>query len=169
VLRLVTERLELRPLPPRAAAAVPDDRERAARILGAPLGEEWPQPDLLDVLPRQAAASPETARFGIWVVIERAGGTVVGDAGFHGPPDESGSIELGYAVVPGRRRRGYATEAAAALVGWALAQPGVRVVVAGCARDNAASIRTLERIGFRRTGDAGGELRWRFDPGRADA
>jgi RimJ/RimL family protein N-acetyltransferase len=169
VARLVTERLELRPLPARAAAAVPDDRAEAARILGAELSDEWPQPDLLDVLPRQAAASSETARFGIWVMIERAGGTVVGDAGFHGPPDESGSIELGYAVVPARRRRGYATEGAGALVGWALAQPGIRMVVAGCERDNLASIRTLERIGFRRTGEAGGELRWRFDPVPAGA
>ena len=148
---------------------MPEDREQAARILGAALSEEWPQPDLLDVLPRQAAASPETGRFGIWVMIERGSETVVGDVGFHGPPDESGSIELGYAVVPVRRRRGYATEAAGALVAWALGQPGVRVVVAGCDLGNAASIGTLERIGFRRTGEANGEIRWRFDPGRADA
>lgn len=164
---VVTERLELRPLPARAAAALPGDRAGAARSLGAPLAAEWPQPDLLAVLPRQAAASPQTERFGIWVMIERDSGTVVGDIGFHGPADESGSIELGYSVIPARRRRGYATEAATGLIGWALSQPGIQLVVAGCEAENAASIGTLERVGFRRTGEAGGEIRWRFPGGAA--
>jgi RimJ/RimL family protein N-acetyltransferase len=160
-MRVLTERLELRPLPAPAAAALPEDREEAGRILGAPLSAQWPQPDLLDVLPRQAAASPDVERFGIWVMIEREGGGVVGDVGFHGPPDASGSIEVGYCVVPDRRRRGYATEAAGALVEWALSQPGIEVVVAGCEPGNDASVRTLERIGFDRAGEADGELRWR--------
>jgi ribosomal-protein-alanine N-acetyltransferase len=135
--------------------------------LGARLDAEWPGPDLLGVLPRQAAASPETERFGIWVIVERDSGTVVGDAGFHGPPDDRGTIEIGYFVVPGRRRRGYATEAAGALVEWATAQPPVRSIVAGCARDNVPSICTLERVGFLRTGEANGEIRWRYPSHRS--
>ena len=117
--RLITERMELRPLPALAAAALPGDRQEAARILGATLPPEWPQPDLLDVLPLQAAASPEAECFGVWVMVERDSGSVVGDIGFIGPPDEAGSIEVGYSVIPDRRRRGYATEAAGAIVEWA--------------------------------------------------
>jgi len=161
--------MELRPLPALAAAALPEDREKASRILGATLTMEWPQPDLLDVLPFQAAASSETECFGVWVMIERDGGVVVGDVGFIGPPDETGSIEVGYSVIPDRRRRGYATEAARAIVEWALSQPGVRVVVAGCDSDNAPSIRTLERLGFHRTGEANGQIRWRYDGQRVEA
>src|SRR6516225_5623277 len=108
--------MELRPLPAIAAAALPEDREEASRILGAALPVEWPQPDLLDVLPLQAAASQETECYGVWVMIERESGSVVGDVGFIGPPDENGSIEVGYSVIPDRRRRGYATEAASAIV-----------------------------------------------------
>jgi ribosomal-protein-alanine N-acetyltransferase len=160
--RLETERLALTPLPARAAAALPEDREAAARHLTAPLDAEWPGPDLLGVLHRQAAASPETERFGIWVIVERDGGSVVGDVGFHGPPDGTGAVEIGYSVVPSRRRRGYATEATSALVEWAASQPGVNDVVAGCAPDNLASIRTLERVGFVRAGAAKGEVRWRY-------
>lgn len=165
--RLFTERMELRPLPAPAAAALPEDRNEASRILGATLSADWPQPDLLGVLPRQAATSPGTERFGIWVMIERDSASVVGDIGFHGPPDGTSSIEVGYCVTPDRRRRGYATEAARAIVDWALSQPGIRVVVAGCDRDNVPSIRTLERLGFRRTGEAGGQIRWRTG-GRLD-
>ena len=122
----------------------------------------WPAADLLDVLPLQAAALPSDERFGVWVMIERESQSVVGDIGFIGPPDEDGSVEVGYSVIPARRRRGYATEAARAIVAWALDEPGVKVVVAGCDRDNAPSIRTLERVGFRRTGEANGRIRWRY-------
>jgi ribosomal-protein-alanine N-acetyltransferase len=160
-LRLGTERLELQPLSALAAAALPENRAEASRHLGVQLAPEWPHSDLVGVLRRQAAASEKTERFGIWVMIERESDSVVGDIGFHGPPD-AGTIEIGYSVIPDRRRHGYATEAANALVEWALAQEGVHAIVAGCDPDNVPSIRTLERIGFRRSGEANGELRWRY-------
>jgi GNAT superfamily N-acetyltransferase len=124
--------MELRPLPASAAGALQEDRDKASRILGAALPSGWPRSDLLDVLPLQAVASANDEHFGVWVMIERDSGGVVGDIGFIGPPDKCGSVELGYSVIPDRRRRGYATEAARAIVAWALHQPGVRLVVAGC-------------------------------------
>ena len=162
-LRRLTERIEVRPLPALAAAALPEGREQASRILNATLPAAWPQPDLLDVLPLQAAASPEAECFGVWVIIERDTGSVVGDIGFLGPPDAAGAIEVGYSVIPNRRRRGYATEAASVIIDWALSQPSVQVVVAGCDDDNLPSIRTLEGLGFQQTGEANGQIRWRYE------
>lgn len=162
-LRLTTERLELTPLPPHAAAVLPEDRGDASRSIGAPLDEEWPDPNLHDVLGRHAAIPPKTTCFGVWVMIERDSGSVVGDIGFHGPPDDAGAIEVGYSVVPSRRRRGYATEAAHALLTWACGQPSVHAVVARCDPGNQASIRTLERVGFLRAGEAKGEVKWRYE------
>lgn len=159
-IRLITERLEVRPLPALAAAVLLGNREEASRILGATLPAEWPQPDLLDVLPLQSAAAPETECFGVWVMIECNSHSVIGDIGFLGPPDDTGSVEIGYSVILDRRRRGYATEAAGAIVQWAVSQPGVQVVIAACDDDNVPSIRTLERLGFRRTGEADGRIRW---------
>lgn len=162
VLRLITERLELKPLTSQAAAALSENQEEASRIIGAIFPAEWPQPDLLGILALRAPSSPEAERFGVWVMIERDSRSVVGDIGFKGPPDDAGRIELGYSVIPDRRRRGYAKEAARALIDWGLSQPKVRIIVAGCHPDNAPSIRTLERVGFHRTGEADGEIRWRY-------
>lgn len=160
-LSLRTRRLELRPLPPTVAAELPGDRAAAEAALGATLPADWPQGDLLDVLPLQARSDGRAADFGVWVVIERATQTVVGDAGFKGLPAD-GVVEIGYSVIPDRRRRGYASEAAAALVDWARNQEDVETVVAACDRENVASIRTLERLGFARTGMDGDEIRWRL-------
>jgi [ribosomal protein S5]-alanine N-acetyltransferase len=158
---LRTERLELRPLPPAVAAVLPGDRAAAQALLGATLPADWPQGDLLDVLPLQARSSGRAADFGVWVLIERATQTVVGDAGFKGLPAD-GVVEIGYSVIPDRRRRGYASEAAAALLGWARDQEHVETVIAACDRENVASIRTLERLGFARTGMDGDEIRWQL-------
>jgi ribosomal-protein-alanine N-acetyltransferase len=161
-MELHTERLDLRPLPSAAAGALPDDRDRAAHVLGLALPADWPQVDLLDVLPLQARVGPSEECYGVWLIIERETQMVVGDIGFIGPPGADGSVEVGYSVIPDRRRRGYATEAARSIVGWALRQPGVRTVVAGCDEENLPSVRMLERIGFSRTGEANRQLRWRY-------
>jgi hypothetical protein len=42
--------------------------------------------------PLSAAINPDTVR-----MIERAGKSVVGDIGFHGPPDKAGSVKVGNA------------------------------------------------------------------------
>lgn len=151
----------MQPLAPAAARALPEDRKEAARIIDSTLDPGWPRRDLLDVLPNQAAASPEDARFGIWVIILRDSQTVIGDAGFHGPP-RNGTVEIGYSIVRAYRRRGYATEAAQALIAWVLSQENVNTVVARCDEDNEASIGTLERLGLSRVGQATGQLHWRL-------
>jgi ribosomal-protein-alanine N-acetyltransferase len=151
-----TEQLELRPLPVAAARALPDDRKTAGRLIGAVVPDDWPLPDLRDIVSRHQP------RLGIWVMVERETDTVVGDIGFHGPPDESGTVEIGYSVLPDRRRRGYATEATRALTGWALDQPGVRAVAATCAPDNVGSIRALERAGFAKVGESADLVHWRY-------
>jgi ribosomal-protein-alanine N-acetyltransferase len=48
-------------------------------------------------------------------------GEAVAEIGFHGPPDESGSVEIGYRVVTGYRRRGFAEEGSCQLLDWAFA------------------------------------------------
>lgn len=159
-LSLETPRLILRPLPAAAAAVLPGDRHAAAQLIGAPLDPDWPLNDIAGNLRLQAVAPPSDEAYGVWVVIERETGTVMGEAGFEGHP-AAGTIELFFSIVPGRRRRGYATEAARALVGWAFEQPSVAHVHARCQPNNFASMRTLERAGFHLTREEAGLLHWR--------
>jgi [ribosomal protein S5]-alanine N-acetyltransferase len=97
-------------------------------------------------------------------VVERATGLVVGGIGFAGPPGAPGEVELGYGIVPSRQRRGYATEAVAAMLAVAWADPVVEAVLASTAPSNLASQRVLEKAGFQlvdRAGGQDGELRYR--------
>ena len=87
------------------------------------------------------------AAFGQRLVVERDSGLVVGGIGLFGPP-EDGQVEVGYGIVESRRGRGYATEAARAMVEMALSLPGVTEVVAGVDPANAASVRVLEKAGL---------------------
>ena len=161
-IRIGSERLDLMPMPAAVADALPEDRATAMRLLDATVPESWPQADLVDVLPMQAAASPDAERFGVWLIIERQTNTVVGDIGFMGPP-EGGSVEIGFSVIPDRRRRGYATDAARAIVDWALREPSIRRVTARSDVDNEASSRVLRAVGFSRVGESDRVIRWRID------
>ena len=71
-------------------------------------------------------------------MIRRADERVIGDVGFLGPPDATGAVSVGCAITEDARRRGYATEALSALLGWAREQPGLTCVVADTTRTNVA-------------------------------
>jgi len=98
-------------------------------------------------------------------LVQRGSDTVVGSCGFKGPPAD-GSVEIAYGVSPEQRNRGYATEAAAALVTYAFERADVRVVRAHTLPNSTASQRVLEKCGFEHVGeliDADDGLVWRFE------
>ena len=80
-------------------------------------------------------------------------GVVVGHAGFHGPPDENGMVEVAYSVDPAFRRRGYATAMLGAALAWAASDPAVRTVRASISPDNTASLATIRPFGFVQVGE----------------
>lgn len=106
-----------------------------------------------DQLTEDPSAGPWTTR----AVVSEPDGVVVGDAGFHGPPDEAGMVEVGYTVVPRYRRQGYARAMLTALLARAAAEPDVRTVRARIKSDNSASLATLAGFGFTRVGEQGNE------------
>ena len=64
-----------------------------------------------------------------------------------------GTVEVGYGIVSDQHRRGYASEAARALVGHAFARPAVRRVIAETYPELIGSIGVLRRCGFRHIGE----------------
>lgn len=105
----------------------------------------------------QLAEDPSAAPWIARAVVSEPDGAVVGDAGFHGPPDETGMVEVGYTVVPGYRRQGYARAMLRALLLRAAAEPQVKTVRATIRSDNAASLATIEGFGFTPVGEQGEE------------
>jgi len=165
---LRTGRLLLVGLTPRLARLALEDRSGFERSLGARVPGLWPLADFARMLPRISQGHEEGSAAGPTRLIlhpaEGAEGetlpTLVGETGFHGPPDDSGTVEVGYGVLPAWRGRGIATEATGALIRHAFdgSRGRVRRVVARCLPDNPASQRVLERLGMRRAGRSGEAL-----------
>ncbi len=87
------------------------------------------------------------------LIVDTTTGTTVGLAGFHGPPDDRGMVEIGYRVDPAWQRRGYARAALEILIFVAQTHPRVRVLRATISPDNAASIALVAQYGFRVVGE----------------
>jgi ribosomal-protein-alanine N-acetyltransferase len=95
--------------------------------------------------------STASAGWNVYAVVRD--GVIVGDAGFKGPPDTDGAVEIGYAILPDHRRRGYAVAAVRALLEHAAADPRVRVVRACIDPTNAASIAVVTSAGMLADGE----------------
>ena len=112
-LRISTARLDLVAATAVLARAAADDPARFAEILNARLPPSWPPSVLLDVQELFAAQLEKGAAipgWWAWYAILREGALVVGSAGFAAPPDEIGTITLGYSIAGGYEGRGLASE-----------------------------------------------------------
>ncbi len=98
------------------------------------------------------AADADPWRHGFFVV-EREHRAIIGTAGFKGPPDADGMVEIAYGIVPSFEGRGYATEAAMALVRFARETADVTLIRAHTLPAANASTRVLTKCGFRHTDD----------------
>src|SRR5688572_24961636 len=65
-----------------------------------------------------------------YAIVEPTANIVVGNASFVGPPNNAGEVEIAYAVVRAFKERGFATQAAHALIEFAFKDARVRTVLA---------------------------------------
>jgi len=84
--------------------------------------------------------------YGIWLIQEDSRAGLVGTAGLR-PLEEMG-LEIFYSLAPGSWGRGYATEAARAVVEHALGPLGLPEVLAEIDEGNAASVAVIKRLGM---------------------
>jgi RimJ/RimL family protein N-acetyltransferase len=104
-----------------------------------------------------------------FVMVSRETGNVVGKCGFKGPPDADGIVEIAYGVDAGHQGKGFATEAAAALMKYAFEQGQGRIARAHTLPEANASTRVLTKCGFSRIGevmDPDDGLVWRWERSR---
>ncbi|WP_262348079.1 GNAT family N-acetyltransferase [Cellulosimicrobium cellulans] len=101
----------------------------------------------------QARRDPASTAWVTGVIWDEDQSLPAGRAGFHGPPDGDGMVEIGYAVDPAHRRRGYARAALEALLRRARDEPTVRTVRVTIAPANTASRDLVVQYGFTAVGE----------------
>ena len=106
------------------------------------LGEDLP------MIRDRAAQGPDEVGWWVWLVSAQEDDGARGVCGLGGRPDEDGTVVLGYAVYPEHERRGIATEAARALIGWAFDQAGVQRVLATVPPWNQPSVAVARKLGM---------------------
>jgi ribosomal-protein-alanine N-acetyltransferase len=171
---LETSRLVLIPCAPQQLVALIEQPDRFETLTGFPaadgLREFFVSDDVSPTWPEavRRGSSPDPWRHGFFVV-DRDRQCVIGTAGFKGPPDAVGVVEIAYGIVSSAEGRGYATEAASALVDFALKSPDVVLIRAHTLPVSNASTRVLLKCGFRHVGsvvDPEDGLVWRWERGR---
>lgn len=89
--------------------------------------------------------------YGIWTVIEKATGQVLGKAGLE-PQKENGFPDLGFVIESKKRGLGYAYEACYSILNYAKKELGLSKIQARVHPDNIASVSLLKKLGFKDSG-----------------
>lgn len=160
--KLETRHLTLLPFSLEMKKIVLNDKTKLAAIIDVHVPEHWPGPDLTGALPFFIKEMEKNLPGPIWdgIIIHKADQMIIGDMGFMGGPDATGTVEIGYSIIPEYRNQGYATEMAQALIRWAFQQQGINVIIASCLDDNIGSIKVLEKAGMSRLQPEGNMLKW---------
>ncbi|HET9181884.1 MAG TPA: GNAT family N-acetyltransferase [Candidatus Angelobacter sp.] len=144
---LETERLLLREVEP-------TDTDALLQVLGDPIAMQYyPAPfsrsDVEDWIRRNRARYRDSG-FGLWAILLKGSGELMGDCGFFVRDVEGDfDFELGWHVRRDLWGRGYATEAARACIDCAFSRFGAERVIALIRPENLSSCRVAEKNGMR--------------------
>jgi RimJ/RimL family protein N-acetyltransferase len=97
-----------------------------------------------------------------FALVERETGDVLGVAGLNREAEDT--AELHYWIRSDHARRGLTTEASSRIIDWARASLGLSKLTLWAGRDNQASRRVAEKLGFTHLGP----LDWRPEGGQGD-
>jgi RimJ/RimL family protein N-acetyltransferase len=144
---------------------IPKTREQVLAQLDEMSAEHRAQVSPVWLARLHAMTTPDLWTLG-FAVFHRGLDTVVGSVAFKGPPDSDGTVEIAYGIDPAHQGKGYATEAAAAVVAYAFRDTRVRTVIAHTLSATHASARVLTKCRFRCVGQVvdpeDGEV-WRWE------
>ena len=158
---IYTNRLDLVPMTPAfLRASLRGDLAEAERAIGLRLPTTWPHiRSVLELRLGQLESDPALQPWLLRAVGLRSNREMVGHIGFHSSPGAAyleqwspGGVEFGFAICPAHRRKGYAREAAAALMQWARDIHEVNSFVVTISPLNEASRALAKGLGFVRVG-----------------
>jgi len=113
------------------------------------------------------ATGPDPWNFG-FAVLHKIDNVMIGFCSFTGPPSPDGTVEIAYGIAPDYQGKGFATEAALALVEFASRDARVMTIYAHTLPETNASTHVLEKCGFTKTGeviDSENNRVWRWERG----
>lgn len=99
-----------------------------------------------------------------WLIVHAKDNTGIGGMGLSGPPNEAGTVMLGYFIDKKYEGRGLCSEALAALLQWIFSDRRVTQVLADTLTEGIASQRVLQKNGFKLMNRVPEGLRWQRLP-----
>jgi ribosomal-protein-alanine N-acetyltransferase len=146
---MTSERLTYQPVTPETLddfhSLVQDDHVRRYMMDGQLFPREWSEQRVRDSL-----ALFDRRGVGLWLAYEKTSGELAGFCGFLELPSLHPEPQLVYALFERFTGIGFATEMAVTSITEARRHPGFSTIVAGVDEVNVASVRVLEKLGFRR-------------------
>lgn len=104
--------------------------------------------DARKIIGERYLAAYERLGFGIYLTLLRGTSIPIGICGLV-KRDGLDDVDIGYAFLPQYWSKGYASEAALAVLAYARSTLGMKRILGITTSDNAGSIRVLEKIGFK--------------------
>jgi len=150
-----TLNLQLIPCDATHFEAILRNKKELEPMLNVTVPDKWPTfPESMPHGYEILKSDPASFNWGFHFFVHAGERVLIGEGGFKGKPDEEGVVEIGYALVPEYRQRGFATEAARGLTDYAFSHPEVAIVQAHTLIDGSASINVLKKLGMKFIGSA---------------
>jgi [ribosomal protein S5]-alanine N-acetyltransferase len=142
------------------STSLDDNMESASRLIGLVISPDWLEAKwLMEMRLAKLRENPALEPWLLRAVGVRETRTMIGFIGFHTLPGADylnsyapGSVEFGYTIFPDYRGKGYASEAAQALMDWATREHHVTRFIVSISPANEPSLRIAKKFGFRKVG-----------------
>ena len=163
---IITERLLLIPYNIKICRDIINNDFSELNKMGLKKGIGWPDNDVMETLPKitdNLLKVNAPTGFESWMIIKNESLEIIGDIGFKGFNHAQPNIDLGYGIIKNERRKGYAEEAARAIIKWALSNKEVKEITAKCLIENISSINLLRKLNFVQTMQDDGMVYWKLE------
>jgi [ribosomal protein S5]-alanine N-acetyltransferase len=167
---IVTSRLNLITATPAIVRSEQVGDNRLGELIECTIPTNWPltdwEPHVFDFLLRQFDQHPDQIGWCRYVALPSSGGsrTLIGTVGAFTKPAAPGEAEIGYSVLPQFEGRGFATEAAKAIIDFLRGDERITSIIAHTFPSIPGSIKVMEKCGMTYDGDGeeAGTMRYRL-------